>query len=207
MMPTHSQRAEAFNKDFDRTTWHDEALWFVRKKRDKAAYEIKEFQTLRELASRIKEHTLSNLDQYLVAFEQNAVRNGVIVHWAVDAVEHNKIVLDILQKSNSKRIVKSKSMLTEECHLNTYLKKHGIEVVDTDLGERIIQLRNEPPSHTVLPAIHLKKEDVAKTFHQHLGTPANESDPQRLTEAARQHPTRKIYFCRRSNIGSKLCNS
>jgi len=192
MTATHSQLAEAFNKDFDRTTWHDEALWFVRQKRDSAAYGIKEFQELRELASRIKEHTLSNLDKYLVSFEQNAIRNGVIVHWAMDAEEHNKIVLDILLKSNSKRIVKSKSMLTEECHLNPYLQKNGIEVVDTDLGEHIIQLRKEPPSHIVLPAIHLKKEDVGNTFHHHLGTPAHESDPQRLAEAARQHLREKF---------------
>jgi len=192
MTTTHSQQAETFNKDFDRTTWHDEALWFVRQKRDKAAYGIKEFQELRELASRIKEHTLSNLDKYLVEFEQKAISNGVIVHWAMDAEEHNKIVLDILLKNNSKRIVKSKSMLTEECHLNPYLQKHGIEVVDSDLGERIIQLRKEPPSHIVLPAIHLKKEDVGNTFHKHLGTPANESDPQRLTEVARQHLREKF---------------
>jgi L-lactate dehydrogenase complex protein LldF len=78
-------------------------------------------------------------------------------------------------------------MLTEECHLNDYLANKGIEVVDTDLGERIVQFRNEAPSHIVLPAIHLKKEDVGETFHQHLGTPKGNKDPQFLTEAARQH--------------------
>ena len=71
-----------------------------------------------------------------------------------------------------KRLVKSKSMLTEECHLNPYLERHGIEVVDTDLGERIVQLRGEPPSHIVLPAIHIRKEEVGECFHEHLGTPA-----------------------------------
>jgi L-lactate dehydrogenase complex protein LldF len=78
-------------------------------------------------------------------------------------------------------------MLTEECHLNDYLAEKGIEVVDTDLGERIVQFRNEAPSHIVLPAIHLKKEDVGETFHKHLGTPKGNKDPQFLTEAARQH--------------------
>ena len=73
-------------------------------------------------------------------------------------------MLDILRSKDVKMIVKSKSMLTEECHLNPYLEKNGIEVVDTDLGERIVQLRHEPPSHIVLPAIHLKKEDVGTTF-------------------------------------------
>jgi L-lactate dehydrogenase complex protein LldF len=78
-------------------------------------------------------------------------------------------------------------MLTEECHLNEFLTKKGVEVVDTDLGERIVQFRNEVPSHIVLPAIHLKKEDVGETFHEFLGTPKGNKDPQFLTEAARQH--------------------
>jgi len=192
MTINHAKSAEKFTSDFDRTTWHDESLWFVRQKRDKAVYSVPEFQQLRELGSQIKEHSLSNLDQYLTEFEENAIRNGVTVHWAIDAEEHNQIILNILKQNNAKRIVKSKSMLTEECHLNPYLKKHGVEVVDTDLGERIIQFRNEAPSHIVLPAIHLKKEDVGKTFHEHLGTPVDESDPNRLTEAARQHLRKKF---------------
>jgi L-lactate dehydrogenase complex protein LldF len=109
------------------------------------------------------------------------------VHWAADAAEHNAIVHQIIAEQGSKVLVKSKSMLTEECHLNDYLAKKGIEVVDTDLGERIVQFRKEAPSHIVLPAIHLKKEDVGETFHQHLGTPKGNKDPQFLTEAARQH--------------------
>lgn len=188
----HPKEAEDFNKNFDRTTWHDEALWFVRQKRDKAAYGIKEFQQLREQASAIKDHTLSNLDDYLQMFEKHATQNGVKVHWATTAMEHNEIVLNILRTNNATRVVKSKSMLTEECKLNGYLKNNGIDVVDTDLGERIIQLRGEAPSHIVLPAIHLKKDDVGKTFHQHLGTAAGENDPQNLAEAARQHLRKKF---------------
>jgi len=183
----HAQRADQFTQDAERTTWHDETLWFVRQKRDRMAYSIPEFQQLRDLASQIKDHTLSCLDDYLVQFEENARRNGVQVHWAANAAEHNRIVLDILRQNNVRRLVKSKSMLTEECHLNPFLIENGVEVVDTDLGERIVQLRDEPPSHIVLPAIHLKKEDVGETFHRHLGTPAGEKDPQKLTEAARQH--------------------
>jgi L-lactate dehydrogenase complex protein LldF len=111
----------------------------------------------------------------------------VKVHWARDAHEHNQIVLKILQDHRVKRLVKSKSMLTEECHLNPYLEEHGIEVVDTDLGERIVQLAQEPPSHIVLPCIHKKKEEIGELFHEHLGTEAGASDPQYLTEAARGH--------------------
>ncbi|MVN78676.1 DUF3390 domain-containing protein [Hymenobacter sp. HMF4947] len=184
---THASRAEAFNLDHERTSWHDETLWFVRQKRDKAVYAVPEFQELRSLASAIKEHTLSRLDHYLAQFEAAALANGVQVHWAADAAEHNAIVLDIVRKRGATKVVKSKSMLTEECHLNPYLISHGIDVIDTDLGERIIQLRDEPPSHLVLPAIHLKKEDVGDTFHQHLGTEKGLTDPQQLTEAARQH--------------------
>jgi L-lactate dehydrogenase complex protein LldF len=184
---THASRAEAFNLDHERTSWHDETLWFVRQKRDKAVYAVPEFQELRNLASAIKYHTLSRLDEYLTQFEAAVQANGVRVHWAADAAEHNAIVLDIIRARGATRVVKSKSMLTEECHLNPYLIKEGIEVIDTDLGERIIQMREEPPSHIVLPAIHLKKEDVGATFFKHLGTAEGLTDPQQLTEAARQH--------------------
>lgn len=184
---THSQAADRFTADVERTTWHDQALWFVRQKRDRMAYSLPEWEQLRELASQIKNHTLSRLDTYLEQFEQNAQANGVHVHWAADGHEHNEIVLSILRKHGARNLVKSKSMLTEECHLNPFLIKNGIEVIDTDLGERIIQLIDEPPSHIVMPAIHLKKEDVGDIFHKYLDTPAGESDPQFLTETARQH--------------------
>jgi L-lactate dehydrogenase complex protein LldF len=183
----HSQAAAAFNKDVKRVDWHDETLWFVREKRDKAVHQIAEWELLRETASDIKNNVLSNIHDYLVEFESNAQNNGVTVHWAADADEHNKIVYSIMEKQGVKQLVKSKSMLTEECHLNEYLINKGIEVIDSDLGERIVQLRKESPSHIVLPAIHLKKEDVSETFHEHLGTEKGNTDPQYLTEAARLH--------------------
>ncbi len=189
---SHSKAADKFTADVDRTTWHDGALWFVRQKRDRMAYALPEWEDLRELASQIKNHALSRLDEYLTEFERNAIANGIHVHWAANAQEHNEIALKIVQQRYPNldrpiRLVKSKSMLTEECHLNPYLIQHGVEVVDTDLGERIIQFNDEPPSHIVLPAIHLKKEDVGRIFHKHLGTPEGECDPQFLTESARQH--------------------
>ncbi len=186
-MKEHATKAAAFIKDEARTDWHDESLWFVRSKRDKAAHGIPEWEQLRELASQIKDHTLSHLDEYLEAFEAKAKENGVTVHWAVDAAEHNRIVHSILQEHNARRIVKSKSMLTEECGLNEFLEEQDMEVIDTDLGERIIQLKEEPPSHIVMPAIHLKKEEVGELFHQKLQTKKGATDPQYLTEAARQH--------------------
>ena len=184
---SHSEAARQFNLDEKRVNWHDETLWFVREKRDKAAHQIPEWELLRETASQIKNNVLSNINNYLIEFESNALKNGIIVHWASDGAEHNKIVHSIMEKHGVKQMVKSKSMLTEECHLNEYLTENGIDVIDTDLGERIVQLRNEPPSHIVLPAIHLKKADVSETFHEFLGTEKGNNDPQYLTEAARIH--------------------
>ncbi|ULQ51399.1 lactate utilization protein B [Flavihumibacter fluvii] len=192
MNPSHAKLAEAFNADEKRTDWHDQTLWFVRQKRDKAAHVLPEWEKLRQWASDIKDHTLSNLDVYLAEFEQKATANGVQVHWALDAADHNAIIHKIIRDQGLTRIVKSKSMLTEECHLNDYLQQSGIEVIDTDLGERIVQFRKEPPSHIVLPAIHLKKQDVSETFQEHLGTEAGNYDPQYLTQAARIHLREKF---------------
>lgn len=188
----HATLSKTFNKDEARVNWHDETLWFVRQKRDKAAFQLPEWELLRETASQIKNNVLSNLHDYLVQFETNAQRNGVTVHWAANGEEHNQIVHAILKKHGVTRMVKSKSMLTEECHLNEYLKNNGVDVIDTDLGERIVQMREEPPSHIVLPAIHLKKEDVGETFHIHLGTEKGNKDPIYLTHAARLHLREKF---------------
>jgi L-lactate dehydrogenase complex protein LldF len=183
----HPNAAREFVNNDERSHWHDRALWFVRSKRDVQAASIPEWEYLRSVAAEIKQHTIANLARYLTEFEQNATALGATVHWAADAEQHNAIVLDILRQHDSRRIVKSKSMLTEECGLNHFLEDSGIEVIDTDLGERIVQLRGESPSHIVLPAIHIKKEEVGDTFHEHLGTDAGASDPKYLTEAARGH--------------------
>ncbi|MBO9632778.1 MAG: iron-sulfur cluster-binding protein [Chitinophagaceae bacterium] len=189
---SHPDAAKDFVQNTERMKWHDEALWFVRAKRDRIAHTVPDWEELRNQASAIKQHTLSNLDVYLQQFEEQAIAHGVQVHWAADAREHNEIVLKLLNQVGAKKIVKSKSMLTEECHLNPWLEQHGIEVVDTDLGERIVQLRKEPPSHIVLPAIHIKKEEVGELFHEFLGTEEGASDPQYLTNAAREHLRQKF---------------
>ncbi|MEJ7559058.1 MAG: lactate utilization protein B [Pedobacter sp.] len=188
----HAELSDIFNKDEDRVNWHDETLWFVRAKRDKAVHNIPEWEDFRENASQIKDNVLSNLSAYLLSFEEQAQKNGIIVHWAADAQEHNQIVHQILTENSINQIVKSKSMLTEECHLNEYLQHNNIEVIDTDLGERIVQLAKEPPSHIVLPCIHKKKEEIGELFHEHLGTPKGESDPIFLTAAARIHLREKF---------------
>jgi L-lactate dehydrogenase complex protein LldF len=183
----HAAAAAEFIADRDRAHWHDAALWAARTRRDRASRSVPEWESLRELAAQIKLHTMSRLDEYLEQFEANAVRLGAQVHWARDAAEHNRIVSEILQRHGAARVVKSKSMLTEECGLNPHLEARRIEITDTDLGEWIVQLRHENPSHIVTPAIHIKKEEVGQLFHERLGTRAGASDPHYLAEAARQH--------------------
>jgi L-lactate dehydrogenase complex protein LldF len=190
---THPENAAEFLKDSQKAKWHDETLWFVRDKRDKVSKGIPEWEQLRELASGIKDNVLANLADYLEKFERNATKNGIIVHWAADSEEHNRLVLEILQQQDCTAVVKSKSILTEECHLNPYLEKHGVEVVDTDLGERIVQFLNQPPSHIVLPAIHLKKGEISELFHEKLNTEKGNEDPAYLTQAARVHLREKFF--------------
>jgi len=162
---THATRAATFVANEPRAHWHDAALWYVREKRDAAARAVPDWQALRGVADSIKRHTLSRLPDYLEQFEAQATRLGAKVHWACDAIEHNEIVLQLLLSRGARRVVKSKSMLTEECQLNPYLEQHDIEVTDTDLGERIVQMRGEPPSHIIFPSIHLKREEVGELFH------------------------------------------
>lgn len=184
--------AEFIAQDNIHETQHDKNLWNSRMKRDKVASEIPEWENLRDLASQIKEHTLSHLEQYLTQFAENAEKNGIIVHWAADGNEHNQIVLDIFQKNNVKRIIKSKSMLQEECGMTPFLETNGIDVLETDLGERIQQLSGERPSHIVVPAIHKTTQDVAELFAKNIGTDPNNDSPSDLTEAMRQNARPKF---------------
>jgi L-lactate dehydrogenase complex protein LldF len=124
---------------------------------------------LRDHAKRIKEHTLAHLDRYLEQLEASVQRNGGKVHWAADAQAARDIVLDIARKAGCKLAVKSKSMTTEEIHLNPALQSAGIEVAETDFGEFIIQIAGERPSHLVAPAVHHTRESVARVLSQFLG--------------------------------------
>lgn len=182
----HPAAAARFNRDPAHTTWHDEAIWFVRVKRDRVAAQVPDWEALRDAAAAIKQHTLAHLADYLEEFEARAIENGAKVHWAANADDFNRTVLGILEAAQARRIVKSKSMLTEECGLNPFLEARGYEVTDTDLGERIIQFLEQPPSHIVLPAIHLKKSEISDLFHDRLGTEAGNADPNYLADAARQ---------------------
>ena len=191
-MSSHSIKAKAFLKNEARASWHDKALYAVREKRDRQAYSLPEWEELRNTASQIKEHTLSHLADYLEEFERNATANGIKVHWAETGEEMNEVVAKIIAERGAKHLVKSKSMLAEECHLAPYLEERGVEVVESDLGERIVQLMHCAPSHIVLPAIHIKREEVGELFERELSTEKGNSDPTYLTHEARKHLREKF---------------
>ena len=135
-------------------------------KRAKVTAKLPEFDTLRDQARDLKNHVLANLDIYLTQYEKNVHAAGGTVHWARDAEEARQIIADICQQQNAKKVTKGKSMITEEIALNDHLEAQGIEVLETDLGEYILQLRHDHPSHIVAPAIHIVKEQVADSFRE-----------------------------------------
>jgi len=143
---------------------HDHFLWTTMQRRHAEAAANPEWEELREIASKIKEHTLTHLDHYLEEFEANAKKRGAHVHWALDATDHNQTVYSILQDHGVKELIKSKSMLQEECQVTPFLQQRGIKVIESDLGERIQQLDGQPPIHIVFPAIHKTRQDVAHLF-------------------------------------------
>ena len=182
-----AKNAAEFIEDRTHEVSFDKLIWMLRQKRDEAALQVPEWEELRDLASAIKEHTLSNLGHYLELFEANAQRNGVTVHWARDGHEHNQIVYDILKSRNADKLIKSKSMLTEECHTTPFLESRGVRVTETDLGERIQQVDDEPPSHIVGPAWQKTTEDIAALFAKVYGSDPDKADPVYLAHVMREH--------------------
>jgi L-lactate dehydrogenase complex protein LldF len=148
--------------------------------------ELPHFDALREQAKRIKEHTLAHLDRYLEQLERQVHRRGGQVHWARDAEEACAHVVRICRQAGARVVAKSKSMVTEEVELNRALAAAGVEVVETDLGEFVVQISGDRPSHLIAPIIHRRREDVAQLFARHLGTPPDADVPV-LTAAARRH--------------------
>jgi len=161
----------------------------IQKYNDAVVKGKKQFANLdlaRRKAKNVKWKTIENLDKYLETFEKNFTARGGNVIWAEDADEALQAILQICESKKTKQVVKAKSMVTEEIHLNDFLAKHNIESVETDLGEYIQQLDGEPPYHIVTPAMHKSKEDVAKVFHDKLGTAPNLT-PSELTQIARRN--------------------
>lgn len=140
---------------------------------------------LRRTAGQVKQHTLEHLDEYLPKAEAALKANGANVYFAADGERANELILKIMQDNGCKKMVKSKSMVSEEIHLAPYLEKHGLECLETDLGEFILQIDHDHPSHIVKPIIHKNRRDVAKSFERE-GLGDYNDDPQTITQRARQ---------------------
>ncbi len=153
-------------------------------RRKAAASSLPNWEDLRSQARATKDEVLSHLDKYLEEFVRMAESRGAKIHWARDAAEANAIICGLAAECKARVIVKSKSMTTEETHLNTALEAAGMQVVETDLGEYIIQLADEPPSHIIAPAIHKTRGQVAELFTAELGIPPTD-DIGQLTRTAR----------------------
>ncbi|HEY0764592.1 MAG TPA: LutB/LldF family L-lactate oxidation iron-sulfur protein [Pyrinomonadaceae bacterium] len=153
-------------------------------RRKAAAASLPNWEDLRSEARAIKDDVLAHLDRYLLEFVGNAESRGAKIHWARDAAEANSIICGLALERNAKTVVKSKSMTTEETHLNDALEAAGMQVVETDLGEYIIQLAEEPPSHIIAPAIHKTRGQIAELFNAELGMPLTD-DIAKLTSTAR----------------------
>jgi L-lactate dehydrogenase complex protein LldF len=156
--------------------------------RARAKAALPEFEALRRTGRDIRDHTLANLDLYLEAFEANATSAGSVVHWAQTGAEACEIILGICREAGARVVTKSKSMVSEEIALRERLQEAALDVIETDLGEYLIQIRNETPSHIIAPAIHLRVDDVAEEFrrhHHHLDAARDLSTPETLVAEAR----------------------
>jgi L-lactate dehydrogenase complex protein LldF len=186
------KRADAALKDavlkkaIDRTTGTAEL------KRAAAVDEFPQFAVARARGRRIKDHVIANLDHYLLEFERNAIASGAKVHWASTSEEASRIVVDICRSVRAKRVTRSKSMLGEEIGLPHALEAAGIERVETDLAEHIVQLAQETPSHIVWPAMHKTREDVSALFKAKHRSPPESDAVTDLVESARKHLREKF---------------
>ena len=164
--------------------------------------QIPYYQDWRTAANGIKDYAIGNLDKLLVEFERNITARGAVVHWAEDAEEANRIVLKIAQENNVKTVVKAKSMVSEEMELNHAFASAGIRAVETDLGEYLVQLANQRPTHIVTPALHLSAEDVGKLLSEKLNEPYT-AEHQALTDIARRHLREEFI---NADMGMSGCN-
>ncbi|MFT5722652.1 MAG: L-lactate dehydrogenase complex protein LldF [Motiliproteus sp.] len=174
------------------------------KKRALAVERLPEFETLRDQASELKDHIIENMDFYLEQFESKVIEQGGQVHWARDAEEARQMILGICKKADAKTVTKGKSMVSEEINLNDYLQENGVQPVETDLGEYILQLRGDHPSHIIAPAIHLNLEDVSDIFAEKHGTPRTE-DPAELMQEARNELRKKFVAADVGITGANFC--
>lgn len=185
-------QTEAFTSRIDKALHNDQARRNFRsamnglmEKRAEALSDDVELQALRKQAAAIRAYSLKNLPELLQQLEAKMTENGIQVHWAANGAEANEIIYQILKKADARSLVKGKSMVSEETEMNDYLIKRDIEVIESDLGEFIIQLAHEPPSHIIAPAIHKNRIEVAELFHKHFPELGYSEDIEELTARAR----------------------
>ena len=159
----------------------------ISNKRSLVVRELEDWQQLRDSGSRIREHALNNLGAYLVQFEEACTRAGGVVHWASDAAEANRIVIELVQKHAAGEVLKIKSMTTEEIGVNQALAEVGIRAHETDLAELIIQLGKDKPSHIVVPALHKNRQQVREIFRREMHLDQLGDKPEDLAAAARSY--------------------
>ncbi|MEO6910797.1 MAG: LutB/LldF family L-lactate oxidation iron-sulfur protein [Edaphobacter sp.] len=157
----------------------------IQAKRARVVAEMPDWQQLRESGRQIRQHTMEHLDVYLEQFEANCTRAGGVVHWARDAEEARRIVVELVQSSGSDEVIKIKSMTSEEIQLNSALERVGIHAYETDLAELIIQLGEDQPSHIVVPALHKNRQQIREIFRRKMDLPELGETPQDLADAAR----------------------
>ena len=196
----HKEINEALEDEFLRRTLDTFAVAY-RANREAVFKEVDEHALIRKVAD-AKDYSCQHMEELYTRFKAEAEKRGVRVHRARDAAEANRIIADIAKENNVKKVVKSKSMTAEEIHLNDALEKEGITVDETDLGEWIIQLRHEGPSHMVMPAIHLSRYQVAEDFEKVTGE-KQDTDVQRLVKVARVQLRRKFIA---ADMGISGCN-
>ena len=181
------QPIDVYAKQLDdavRTAVHDNSAAGTAARYRALGADYTDYDALRRLAGAVRQHAIENLDRYLAQAEESLTRHGAQVHYAVTAEDACRAVSDILKKSGARRVVKSKSMVSEEIHLNAHLTKEGIESIETDLGEYIIQIDDDHPSHIVKPIIHKNRHDIARSFERE-GLGDYNDDPAVITRRAR----------------------
>jgi L-lactate dehydrogenase complex protein LldF len=176
----------------------------IQRKRAALVEEKQDWQALREAGAAIRREALSNLEHYLLQFEELFEAAGGTVHWAANAAEANAIVLNLLRAASADEVIKIKSMTTAEIGLNDYLAQHGVTAHETDLAELILQLGGDQPSHIVVPALHVNRQQVREIFARQMQLPDLTDDPQALTAAARQYLREKFLRVRTAICGANF---
>lgn len=209
-MPSFPDAAKRAVRDAQLRHNLTKATGTIRRKRADVAGELEDWSELRESGAAIKAHTLSHLDEYLERFEEAVARAGGVVHWARDAAEANRVIVDLVRETGEQEVVKVKSMATQEIGLNEALGSAGISAWETDLAELIVQLGDDSPSHILVPAIHRNRAEIREIFRREMGAvgkPAPEDltdEPHRLAEAARLHLREKFLRSRVAISGANF---